>query len=283
MKRIMATLVLLAASVFTSIVSAQEWMSWRSDSVRLTEERAAAGPMQEQSGANPLAQAPSSTATSQTLQKTSAKDNGIIGNPTPALALYVAQVEFAHKNCGLELNKQNERFYEWAVKRGLMLNEYREKDQDFAQAEEVFINKFQESWVQLDEERRKSFCKAYTGDVDWARDRNRLRILNVSDRFRSHFAPLLQERIDRAKRASIFAGVLSLGLTTAGINQASQHDFATASQFNTYGAAFAQLANDPSTVRQTPCESYLPFLLANVRPEVIVFDTYYSIRECSVK
>lgn len=206
----------------------------------------------------------------------------MIGNPTPALALYVAQVEFAHENCGLEATKQNERFYEWAVKRGLMLAEYRKKDGYFSQAEKIFLEGFQSGWIPLDEDGRKRFCSSYAEDVGWAKDRSRLGILNVSDRFRSHFAPLSQERIDRARKASIFAGVLSLGFTAAGINQVNQHDFATARQFNNYGAAFAHLINDPSAISQTPCESYLPFLLANVRPEEIAFDAYYSIRDCAI-
>ena len=286
MKRAIVGGASLALLVCASIASAQEWMSWRSVPTQQAEPESAIHPAQEQAEATVPGPAPASaapSASSQLQRGGSATDNGIIGNPTPALALYVAQVEFAHQSCGLEPTKQNNRFYEWAIRRGLMLDEYRRKDEDFSRAENVFLENFQESWLQQSEEKRAAFCSTYTDDVRWANDRNRLRILNVSDRFRAHFAPLSQERIDRARKASIFAGVLSLGFTAAGVNQARQHDFSTASQFNNYGAAFAYLVNDPSAVSQTPCESYLPFLLANVRPEKVNFDTYYSIKECSVQ
>ena len=110
-----------------------------------------------------------------------------------------------------------------------------------------------------------------------------MKILNVYTKFRFHFSPPSKERIDRAKKASVFASILSLGFTAAGVNQVNQHDFSTAKQFNNYGAAFAYLINDPGAVMQTPCESYLPFLLANVRPEDLKFDIYYSIKDCKIQ
>ena len=271
---------LIAMLAHASIASAQEWMSWKSQSAQESEPASAVAEEQaEMTAPQPTASSPSPLIQS----NSSSRDNGIIGNPTPALALYVAQAEFAHKICGLEPTKKNDRFYEWAIRRGLMLDEYRKKDEYFSRAESVFLERFQNGWPLLDPASKANFCRAYTDDVDWAKDRGRLGILNVSDRFRSHFAPLSQERIDRARKASIFAGVLSLGFTAAGINQVNQHDFATASQFNNYGAAFAHLINDPSAISQTPCESYLPFLLANVKPEEVTFGTYYSIKECSIR
>lgn len=213
----------------------------------------------------------------------SSRDNGIIGLPSPALALYIAQAEHAYESCGLERTKKNDRYFEWAVRRGLMLDEYRRKDEYFSKIEKVFLDRFQQNWAQLDQEKKDRFCNNYRDDVLWAKDRGRFGIVSVSDRFRSHFAPPSQAQIERARKAKIFAGVLSLGFTAAGINQTNQHDFSTASQFNNYGAAFAHVINDPSAVSQTPCESYLPFLLANIKPEEIAFDTYYSIKECSIR
>ena len=284
MSKGIAATALLTLLAHASIASAQEWMSWGSQSAQQSEQVLATAEEQaEMAAPQPTSGQTTPSPLPQVENNTSSRDNGIIGNPTPALALYVAQVEFAHKNCGLESTKQNDRFYEWAVRRGLMLDEYRKKDEYFSRAERVFFEEFQDGWLHQDQENRASFCKNYTDDVLWARDRGRLGILNVSDRFRSHFAPLSQARIDRARKASIFAGVLSLGFTAAGINQVNQHDFATASQFNNYGAAFANLINDPSAISQTPCESYLPFLLANIKPEEIAFDTYYSIKECSIR
>lgn len=286
MKRTTFASTVLVLLVCTSIAEAQDWMSWRSLPAQQPAQDTAIPSSQspEEAVAEATESGSAGAITSSQVQRSaSAADNGIIGNPTPALALYVAQVEFAHKNCELAPTKQNSRFYEWAARRGLMLDEYRKKDEDFSRAESIFLERFHHGWLQQNEDQKAAFCNAYTEDVHWARDSGRLKILNASDRFRSHFAPLSQERIDRARKASIFAGVLSLGFTAAGVNQASQHDFSTASQFNNYGAAFAYLVNDPSAVGQTPCESYLPFLLANVRPEKINFDTYYSIRECSIQ
>lgn len=283
MTRAVSTATLLALLAFASTSSAQDWMSWKSKATQDQEQEPESAAAQDLSEATAPAPESTTAITSSQIQRSiSATDNGIIGNPTPALALYVAQVEFAQKNCGLEPTKQNNRFYEWAVRRGLMLDEYRKKDEDFSRAEGILLKHFQDAWSLQSEEQKAAFCNAYAGDVNWAKDRSRLKILNVSDRFRTHFSPLSQERLDRARKASIFAGVLSLGFTVAGVNQANQHDFSTASQFNDYGAAFAYLVNDPSAVDRTPCRTYLPFLLANISPERIKFDSYYSIRECAI-
>lgn len=206
-------------------------------------------------------------------------DNGIIGNPTPAVALYAAQTGFARKVCGLPPTKQNERFFEWAVRKGMMLDEYRRKDHQFAQLESEFVTKYQAVWENADEDKISNFCRNYISDVEWAKNSNRLKIFNTSDRFRSYFSPLSQERIELAKKANIALGVLSLGSTIASVNQARQGDFSSSQQLNEYGGVFAHSMGSPGVAAQLPCQSFMPFMMANFDAD-ISYDSYYSIREC---
>lgn len=286
MKRGVVITALIALLVCTPVASAQEWVSWKSRPAQQPAPESVAMPPQEPLETTAPVAAPASAtapASSQLQRSASAKDNWALGSPTPALSLYAAQSEFAHEECGLAPTKENERFYHWAIRGGLAVDEYRRKDEDFARIEKLLLQRYHQTWSQLSDGQKSNFCKSYSDDVSWAKDSGRMKILDVSIKFRSHFSPPSKERIDRAKKANIFAAILSLGFTAAGVNQVNQHDFSTARQFNNYGGVFANLINDPGAVMQTPCESYLPFLLANIRPEDLRFDTYYSIRDCTIQ
>lgn len=206
-------------------------------------------------------------------------DNGIIGNPTPAVALYAAQAGFAREVCALPSTKENERFYEWAVRRSMMLDEYRRKDHQFSRLEQSFITKYKEGWANTDIDKNINFCRGYIDDVEWAKNSNRFRIVNRSEQFRNYFSPLSQERIEMARNANIVLGVLSLGSTVAGVNQARQGDFSSAKQLNNYGSVLAHSMSSPGMIDNLPCQSFLPFLKANLDVD-ITYDTYYSIRDC---
>jgi hypothetical protein len=212
-----------------------------------------------------------------------AADGGILGDPTPALPIYAAQVRHAHDACqaaGLvDDAKAGDAFYANAVERGLQLAYYRKHVPAFGPALDAVGERYRQAWATMDATERQAFCAGYLDDVRWSAATWRLPVIQASDRFRSTFSPPSAQRVERAKAANMLLGVLSLGATAAGVNQTSQHDFAAAHDLNAAGGALAQGMADPSA-RPPGCAAYAPFVAMNQRLTAADVRSYHSIRSC---
>ena len=207
---------------------------------------------------------------------------GIMGNPTPALLAYAAQARFAPTVCSLgETKEAGDRFLRWGVEAALQLDYYRENIPNFSADMRLLEEKHSNTWATMDARQQADYCSAYQSDVRWSAEKWRLPLISVGDRFRMYFAPLSEARIERAKNASIVAGVLSLGFTAAGVNQASQNDFSSAQRFNAYGSAMTNSMGQPAASVNLPCKAYAPFTQMNQSMTAKDFATYYSLKECN--
>ena len=212
-----------------------------------------------------------------------AKGDSVFGTPTPALVIYAAQLGFAHDACaeaGMAGDaKASDTFIKNAVERGLQTAYYTDHVAEFGPALATYTQRHREAWATMAPAERQAFCVGYRGDVDWSAGTWRLPVIQKSDAFRSRFSPPSQQQIDRAKKANFLLAVLSLGATTAGINQTRQHDFSAASDLNDAGRALAGGMGTPGAARGS-CDAYAPFEMMNRAVTAGDFRRYHSIVHC---
>lgn len=212
-----------------------------------------------------------------------ASDDSAFGTPTPALVIYTAQLDFAHETCAatgaITDAKASDAFHKNAVERGLAPAYYTDHVAEFGPARATYLQRYREAWATMAVPEREAFCAGYKADVDWAASKWRLPVIQKSDAFRSHFSPPSQQQIDRAKKANFLLAVLSLGATTAGINQTRQHDFSAASDLNDAGRALAGGMGAPGAARGS-CDAYAPFEMMNRAVTAGDFRRYHSIVHC---
>jgi|GEM_PF-5554563 len=214
---------------------------------------------------------------------TSDFDLGMYGTPTPALALYASQVKHAREVCADSVDKEeSDRFFKYSVTRGLSLAYYREKNPSFNTQEDEFLSQYSTAWEGMDTIQRGSFCAAYQSDLSWSKEKWLKPIVVLAMNFRKYFSPVSEERLELAQKARVASGVLSLGLTTAGVSKTNQQDFSTARQFNSQGGMFASVVRQGEERTILPCEYYAPFVQAILNPKDVKFSTYHSIVKCSV-
>jgi hypothetical protein len=190
-----------------------------------------------------------------------AKDLGMFnGEPTPALAMYAAQVRFAADRCvntGFVQDSDSSAKVLKYFNRGIQLRLYLKKDEEFASNYETFYSTYIAAWDGAIDAVRRKFCDGYSAEIaaresegwlDWAIPLNYLR---------SKFSPITEESRRRADKIAAFASVAGAALTaTAGISAAedavssakagnldtSNRQMAASRQINQTGFALVDMA-----------------------------------------
>lgn len=223
---------------------------------------------------------------------TSNYDLGMYGTPTPALIMYASQVKQAREVCHPAVKKEeSDRFYTFALVRGLTLEYYREKIPSFKIQEDDFLKQYATAWGKMSQDQQVQFCTAYENDVIASKDKWFLPIVRDAVNFRKFFSPVDEERLRHAEMARVASGVLSLGFTAAGVVQTNKQNFSTAGQFNATGGKFATIFTESQDraatstaqtidIKSLPCEYYAPFVGMNQNLTADYFFNYFSIAKC---
>lgn len=204
-----------------------------------------------------------------------------MGHPSPAVAMYAAQLQFAHATCaprmpGLDPDKSAS-FSTVSGERGLATAHYMQNYPEFRQGLAEALGKYRATYNGMPQYRRDAFCAAYASDV--AGSGGTFRMTGRSDRFRTYFSPPTAEAHERARKGAMVLGVLSLGATAAGVRQADRGNFDGASSLNQVGGQLADGIATPNA--SSACNSYRPFTQAAAPAGSGVWQQYHSIRSCN--
>jgi len=205
------------------------------------------------------------------------------GVPTNAVVIAAAQTQHAQAVCLNGSNNDNDlydNFYNYGILSGLLLNFHREKTIGFSERERGMIESLNENWLKLDNLDRNSFCDSFREDLEFANSISRIRIVEEGYRFRAFFSIVSEEVIsdneERAKKGTIILGALSLISTLAGANQASQGDFSSAKQLNSYGMIFSQQIPLNIESIELPCKNYYDYIKINLDENNYDKSKYYN-------
>lgn len=205
----------------------------------------------------------------------SAKDLGMFyGEPTPALAMYVAQVNFAVDKCVSEELIQDTKGAERLLKHfnnGVQLREYKEKDEDFAANLAYYSENYNSAWNRSTQEQNQKFCDGLRTDLE-TKEQSFLRWAVAIDYFRARLSPISEESANRKRKIAGVLSVLGAAATTAAsisagtdsVSSAKAGDWATSNQqmaasrsFNQAGAAIVGAAPPATTPADSPLFSVL--------------------------
>lgn len=203
----------------------------------------------------------------------SAKDLGMFyGEPTPALAMYVAQVNFAVDKCVSQGYIQDTKGAERLLKHfnnGVQLRKYKEKDEGFSANLASFMSNYSNAWENATQENHRNFCGGLHADL-LTKNQSFLNWAVAIDYFRTRLSPITEESANRKRKiagvlsvvgaaattaATISAGTDSVSSAKAGDWTRSNQQMAASRSFNQAGAAFASAA--PSAVTTSPLLSVL--------------------------
>ena len=205
----------------------------------------------------------------------SAKDLGrLYGEPTPALAMFVAQVNFAVDKCVSHEYIQDTKGAERLLKHfngGIQLRKYKKDDDAFPANLATFTDYYNSAWGSSTQESREQFCKGLSADI-LTKNQGFFRWVNTIEYFRTKFSPITEESANRARKIAGVLSVVGTAATTAAsisastdsVSSAKAGDWATSNQqmaasnyFNQAGAAFSSSAPSAITAGSSPLWSVL--------------------------
>lgn len=173
-----------------------------------------------------------------------AKDLGNFeGDPTPALAMYAAQVGFAAEKCVAQGFTTDAKGAASVVKyfaRVVRLDTYRKKHPDFDGNLNLFLGNYLVAWNAADRADRQSFCDGFNDEIAVKSD-GLFRWITPIEYFRRQFSPPSSADIERQRRLAVFSSVLGAAATVAtaaatvsaghdSISAAKAGDFSTSNQ-----------------------------------------------------
>ena len=184
------------------------------------------------------------------------------GDPTPAMAMYAAQIRFSAEKCVAEGFTADVKGVASLVKyfdRVARLRLYEKKNPDFARNLESFMGNYSAAWNTADQDTRQTFCSGFNDELAVKND-GLFRWVTPIEYFRRQFSPPSLADIERQRKLAGLASVLSAAATTAtaaasisagrdavsaakvGDWSGSNHLMTTSRDFNQLGAAFVRVS-----------------------------------------
>ena len=209
-----------------------------------------------------------------------ANDRGMLGEPSTAVAMYSAQLNFADAMCKSEGLLQDPRksatFVTMSGVRGLSLSHYNKYYPEFSAYLNNASNNYQKSGAAMSQNEKMQFCSGYNKDIE--RQGFVVATVQKSIDFQKYFSPPSEEFLSRSNDGAVALAVLSVGATVAGVQQTNKGNFSNANTLNQTGGMLADGIVAPSQPKY--CASYAPFARSNSPAGDGVWRNYYSIQSC---
>lgn len=173
------------------------------------------------------------------------------GEPSPALAMYAAQVNFAENECiasgfvrdGKDLAKFVKYF-----NNGTQLRRYQSKAVDFALSFDASSATYRSAWQQADQVVRAKFCEGFAADIAKKKSQGFFHWAAAIGYFRDKFSPLSEASAKRKRRigsvVAVVGGVAATAATlSAGedaVSSAKAGDWTTSNQQMAASRSFIQ-------------------------------------------
>lgn len=211
-------------------------------------------------------------------------DAEMLGQPSQSVAMYSAQVQFAHEVCGIQVDdaSESERFVTMSAQNGLSISHYVKNYPEFVIFLNEFTDKYRARWASLTQNEMDEFCQRYSADVEKFRT---MRVIQNSIDFRSHFSPPTDEYVrkmeNRAVVGGIVLGAISAGSAIEGVRETNRGNFTRAQNRFSTTSDVGQIISGASTMTEAKfCPAYRPFMNASAPPRDDVWKTYHSIQHC---
>ena len=211
-------------------------------------------------------------------------DAEMLGQPSQAVAMYSAQVQFAHEVCENHVDDQSksERFVTMSAKNGLSISHYVKNYPEFAIFLSETTGKYQTKWAGMTQNEKAEFCERYDVDVEKFRT---MRVIQNSIDFRSHFSPPTDEYVrkmeNRAVVGGLILGAISAGSAIEGVRETNRGNFSRAQESFSITSDVGQIMSGASTMTEANfCPSYRPFVNASAPSSHPVWKIYHSIQQC---
>lgn len=209
------------------------------------------------------------------------RDRGMLGRPSPAVAMYAAQVQFAHDMCKsegyLEDPVKSERFVTMSGNRGLSLSHYLKNYPDFVGYLEIASVKYQSSRARMSQAEKARFCSGYNNDI--SKNQSAIAIVQKSMDFQKYFSPPTDAFLESSQQGAVALAVLSVGASVAGIQQTNKGNFSASESLNQVGGILAD--GLPGSEILISCAAYTPFTNSDTPAGNQVWRSYNSIQDCS--
>lgn len=205
-------------------------------------------------------------------------DREMLGQPSPAVAMYAVQVQFAHNMCSAAGHvpdaDASARFVTMSAVRGLALTHYKETYPEFSRYLAQSAATYDRVGASLTPDQRARFCQAYSRDVQTRK--SAVGIIQTSGDFQKYFSPPSDAFLARSRKGAAGLMVLSAAATVGGIRQADRGNFDAAHGLNAAGGTLAGSVAEHRAAAY--CPAYAPF--ANAPADSAVWQSYHSLQSC---
>lgn len=173
-----------------------------------------------------------------------AKDLGMFnGEPTPALAMYAAQTQFASDKCvseGLTKDAKGAANFLKYFNRGIQLSLYRKKDAEFVANLNTYLSMYNSAWDASEPKIHQQFCNDFGTDID-SKSGGFIRWMTQLNYFRNKFSPISDASEKRRQKMALFASAAGGAVTTAG-GFAAGHDAVSSAKAGDFAKSNLQMA-----------------------------------------
>lgn len=210
-------------------------------------------------------------------------DRGMLGQPSRAVAMYSAQVQFAHDACGSHVDaSESARFVTMSARNGLSLAHYQRQYPEFTSFLNEASRKYKAGWESMMPAERDKFCQQYSSDVEGFRT---IRVVQNSMDFQRYFSPSSDQFVRNAEQRAVAGGVIlgavAITSATGGIKDINSGNYNRSQQrFSTTSAAGELMASMATTFEANYCPSYRPFMDASAPAGHAIWRTHHSIQQC---
>lgn len=210
-------------------------------------------------------------------------DRGMLGQPSRAVAMYAAQVQFAHDVCEGHVNaSESARFVTMSGRNGLSLTHYQRNFPEFVGYLNEASRKYGASWGNLTPVEREQFCQGYSSDVEGFRT---LQVVQNSINFQRYFSPPSDEFLRSAEQRAVVGGSVlgaaALVSAAGGVSDVRSGNYTRAQQRFSRTSAAGEVMSNAATISEVNfCSFYQPFMGANAPIGAAVWRTYHSIQKC---
>lgn len=181
-----------------------------------------------------------------------AKDLGMFdGEPSPALAMYAAQVNFAENECLandlVQDGNDAAKFLKY-FNNGTQLRHYQKKAEDFAQSFNASSSNYRSAWQRADQADRAKFCEGFAADIAKKKSLGFFRWATAIGYFRAKFSPLSELAAKRKRKIGSVVSVVGAVASTAAtlsagadaVSSAKAGNWTTSDQQMAASRAFSQ-------------------------------------------
>lgn len=169
------------------------------------------------------------------------------GEPTPALAMYAAQTQFASDKCvseGLTEDVKGAASFLKYFNRGIQLRLYSKKDTEFVANLSTYLTKYGEAWNTSKKGARRKFCSDFNSDIT-AKNEGYFRWFMPVTYFRTKFSPISEAAGKRKRKLAVIASVAG-GVATTSAGFSAGHDAVSSAKAGDFATSNQQMAESRS-------------------------------------